>query len=317
MKLGAVVPCTSSKSGPAVHAAARNIDHDRPITEAADRWRSRLEAAPQGHIARGLYNGPGWVASLRMVDALQSTGAEVSWRIISAGYGLLHPDEEVTTYSATFLAGHADSVPGAASGANASLTWWAEVNRLRGQAQPLVRLASEVNGLVVAASTPYIDAIAEELTAVAQQVPTVVFCAGRPQDRTVARLAPRFDRRLREGAEPFVRGGDVGFNQRVAAKVVRLLGSSVIDRARVDEVLAAAMDRERPLRHGRQVASDATVMAFIDAALTSDPSASRTALLRRWRDRGRACEQGRFRVLYEQVVAERRGQPALGEAACG
>jgi hypothetical protein len=317
MKLGAVVPCTNSKSGPTVHAAARNIDHDLPIPEAADRWRSRLTTAPQSNIARGLYKGPGWVASLRLVDALQATGAEVSWRIISAGYGLLHPEEQVTTYSATFLAGHADSVPGAASGANASLTWWNEVNRLRGQAQPLVRLASEVNGLVVTASAPYIDAIAAELTAAAQQVPTVVFCAGRPQDRTVAELAPRFDRRLREGADPFVRGGDVGFNQRVAAKVVDLLGPAVLDRVRVDEVLALAMDRAGPVRYGRQVASDATVMAFIDAALKADPSSSRTALLRRWRDRGRACEQSRFGALYERVVAERSRQLAFGEAACG
>jgi hypothetical protein len=174
-----------------------------------------------------------------------------------------------------------------------------------------------VDGLVVAASAPYVDAIGEEVAAAAQQVPTVVFCAGRPQDPEVAVLAPRFDRRLREGDVPFVRGGDVGFNQRVAAKVVELLGPAVIDHVQVDQVLARAMDREGPIRHERQVASDATVMAFINAALTSDPSASRTALLRRWRERGRACEQGRFRALFERVMAERNEQLMLGEAACG
>jgi hypothetical protein len=317
MKLGGVVPCTNGKSGSIVHAAARNIDHNLSVTEAADRWRSWLTAAPQSCTARDLYKGPGWVASLRLVDALQATSTEVSWRIISAGYGLLHPEEQVTTYSATFLTGHADSVPGAARGANANPTWWTEVNRLRGQGRPLVRLASEVHGLVVAASAPYLDAIAEELTAAAQRVPTVVFCAGRPRDRAVAKLAPQFDRRLREGADPFVRGGDVGFNQRVATKVVELLGPAVLDRDRVDEVLVSAMECAGPVRYRRQVASDATVMAFIDAALTADPSSSRTALLRRWRERGRACEQGRFGALYERVVAERSSQLAFGEAACG
>jgi hypothetical protein len=317
MKLGGVVPCTDSKSGSSIPAAAGNLDGNLPATEAAERWLSLLAAASPCCRARELYKGPGWAASLRLVQALQAAEAEVDWRIISAGYGLLHPEEQVTRYSATFLAGHADSVPGPAGGGDTGGSWWAHVNRLRGQARPLVQFASEVDGLVVAASAPYVDAVADELVTAAQQVPTVVFCAGRPKNPDVAALAPPFDRRLREGDDPFVRGGDVGFNQRVAAKVVRLLGASAVDRARVDEVLAAAMDRERPLRHGRQVASDATVMAFIDAALASNPSASRTALLRRWRDRGRACEQGRFRVLYERVVAERRGQPALGEAACG
>jgi hypothetical protein len=317
MKLGGVVPCTDSKSGYSVPAAARDLGGTLPVTEAAERWHSMLASVSPCCSARELYKGPGWVASLRLVEALQAAAAEVDWRIISAGYGLLHPEEQVTRYSATFLAGHTDSVPGPAGGGDGSGGWWTHINRLRGQAQPLVQFASEVDGLVVAASAPYVDAVAEELVTAAHQVPTVVFCAGRPKNPDVAALSPPFDRRLREGDDPFVRGGDVGFNQRVAAEVVRLLGTSVIDRARVDEVLAAAMDREPPLRHGRQVASDATVMAFIDAALTSDPSASRTALLRQWRDRGRACEQDRFRVLLERVVAERRGEPTLGEAACG
>ena len=317
MRLAAVVPCTDSKSGAGPLRALGALDEPRRREELAGRWIDYLAAAPYTSTARNLYKGPGWIASLRMVDAVQAMGAQVVWRIISAGYGLLRPDEQVTRYSATFLAGHTDSVPGAGADADAAGAWWTLINRLRGQPQPLVELAEEVDGLVVAASAPYVDAVSGELVEAAQRVPTVVFCAGRPKDLAVAALAPQFDRRLREGDDPFVRGGDVGFNQRVATRCVELLGADVVDRARVEEVLAVAMDREGPVRHGRQVASDATVMAFIDAALTSDPKASRTALLRRWRERGRACEQGRFGVLYERVVAERSGQLTLGEAASG
>lgn len=316
MKLGAVVPCTDSKAAGPVHAAIRDLGADTPLPDAPDRWCRLLEQGTPCCSARELYKGPGWTASVRLVDALQ-TAAELDWRIISAGYGLLHPDQPVVRYAATFLAGHADSVPGAAQGPDATGDWWVQLNRLRSQPQPLARLAEQVEGLVVAASATYVDAVGHELVEVAQLVPTVVFCSGRPRDPAVAALVPRFDRRLREGNDPFVRGGDVGFNQRVAARCTELLGPNVVDRPRVDEVLAVAMEREGPLKHGRQSASDAAVMAFINAALTVDPSVSRTALLRRWRDRGRACEQGRFRELYGRVVAERNGQLTLGEAACG
>jgi len=317
VQLAAVVPCTDSKFGAGPGVALREIDRLLPREHFAEEWVDRIATAPPHGRAGDLYKGPGWAASLSLVTALQATETHVEWRIVSAGYGLLHPDDQVARYSATFLAGNPDSVPGVGADADATVDWWTSVNRLRGAPQPLLHLAQAVDGLLIAASAPYVDAMTPGILAAADRVPTVVFCAGRPRHPGVAALAPRFDRRLREGGDPFVRGGDVGFNQRVAAKVVELLGLAVIDRARVDEVLAGAMDREGPLRHERQVASDATVMAFIGAALTSDPSVSRTALLRRWRDKGRACEQGRFRVLYERVVEERRGQLSLEEADCG
>ena len=317
MKLGGVVPCTNGKSAGSVHAAGRDLDPSASVRDAADRWHGLLAAAPPCCPARDLYKGPGWVASLGLVAALHGTGCEVDWRIVSAGYGLLRPEELVTRYAATFLAGHPDSLPGVADGAEASGAWWTLINEARRQPQPVLQFADQVDGLIVAASATYVDAIGHELIAAARLAPTVVFCAGRPKDPAVAGLAPRFDRRLREGDDPFVGGGDVGFNQRVATRCVEVLGPDVVDQARVEELLTEAMDREGPVHHTRRVASDSTVMAFIDAALTVDPSASRTALLRRWRDRGRACEQARFGALYGRVIEERDEQLTLGEAACG
>ncbi|MEX2375163.1 MAG: hypothetical protein WD942_06195 [Dehalococcoidia bacterium] len=317
MRLAVVVPCTDSKSGNGGLVALRDLNRTLPVSEIAKRWVDQLSAAPPHSLARDLYKGPGWTASLNLVVALQDTEAEVDWRILSAGYGLLRPDEQTTRYSATFLAGKPDSVPGGDLEAEAASRWWSKVNCLRDQAEPLLRLAYGMDGLIVAASAPYVDALSPEILAASSTVPTVVFCTGRPRVSEVSALAPHFDRRLREGDEPFVRGGDLGFNQRVATRLVEELGTAITDRSRVDEVLAAAMDREGPVRHGRRVASDATVMAFIESALTRDPSASRTALLRRWRDAGRACEQRRFGDLYQRVVAERSGQMAFGEAVHG
>lgn len=313
MNIGVVVPCTDSKAGRTPVTAIRMLDGFRDPEEAATRWLTLLSGSDLCCEARKLYRGPGWAAGLSLVSAVRRAGAHVDWRIISAGYGLLHPEERVARYSATFRSGSPDSVPGSDGEVDGLVRWWEAVNRTRGQDRALVGVVSRLDGLVVAASATYVDALSAEVVTVAEQVPTVVFCAGRPRDPRVAALVPRFDRRLREGDEPFVQGGDVGFNQRVATRCVELLGLDVVDRVRVDEVLAAAMDREGPVRHGRQAASDAAVMAFIGVALAADPAVSRTALLRRWRDRGWACEQGRFGALYERVVAERDGQLVLGE----
>lgn len=317
MKAGVVVPCTDSKLLGPVRAAVRDLQSDLPLAEAAVRWVDLLTAARPCSTARDLYRGPGWMASLGLVAALQDAATSVDWRIISAGYGLLHPEEQVTCYSATFIAGQSDSVPGTSVHSDAASTWWAELNQARGRQQPLLQLASEVDGLLVAASASYVDAVTPELLLAAERIPTVVYCAGRPRDPKIAALTPAFDRRLREGSDSFVRGGDVGFNQRVASRVVEELGVGAFSFERADELLAAAMDREKPMRYDRRTADDETVMDFIGAALACDPSSSRTALLRRWREGGRACEQRRFGILYDRVVAERRRQLRLGEAARG
>ena len=317
MRVAAVVPCTGGKVGDGPGVALRDVDPGLSTGERAVRWMDRAVAAPPLGAARDVYKGPGWSAGLQLIAALKAATSKVEWRIISAGYGLLRPEDHVARYSATFLAAHEDSVHGTVGGENVAGDWWAAINRLRGQPQPLVKLASEVDGLVFAASASYVDAVAEELVRAADRVPTVVFCAGRPRDRDVAPLAPPFDRRLREGPEPFVQGGDVGFNQRVATRVVELLGTTVVDRPQVEELLTAAMDREQAVRYKRRVASDAEVMAFIAEALASDPSASRTGLLRQWRDAGGACEQRRFGGLYELVVEENMAQLRPEETTCG
>lgn len=59
----------------------------------------------------------------------------------------------------------------------------------------------------------------------------------------------------------------------------------------------APIDRER---HG-----DDDVRAFIIKALDENPKMGWTKLLREWRNSGHACEQKRFRGLYQDVKAER------------
>jgi hypothetical protein len=53
--------------------------------------------------------------------------------------------------------------------------------------------------------------------------------------------------------------------------------------------------------------SDDEVREYITAKLQQTPSAKHTGLLRQLRDSGRACEQSRFRRLFEEVRGTRHG----------
>jgi len=49
------------------------------------------------------------------------------------------------------------------------------------------------------------------------------------------------------------------------------------------------------------------VRSYVTSKLGENPSAKHTALLRQLRDSGRACEQSRFRRLFEEVRGTRHG----------
>ena len=53
--------------------------------------------------------------------------------------------------------------------------------------------------------------------------------------------------------------------------------------------------------------SDDEVRSYVGSKLQENPSAKHTALLRQLRDSGRACEQSRFRRLFEEVRGARHG----------
>jgi hypothetical protein len=44
-------------------------------------------------------------------------------------------------------------------------------------------------------------------------------------------------------------------------------------------------------------------MAFVKSALKASPRLTHTPALRMWRESGRACEQKRFRRLFQEVAS--------------
>jgi hypothetical protein len=154
----------------------RSVPHKRVESRAAE-WIRRLRAAKTTHEAINLYQGEYW----QVVRAL-SAGADAHLWIASAGYGLIPADKRVSSYSATFASGDADSVVQAANGRNASRTWW---TLLRGfaAAEPEIGPSDVV---VVIASAAYVHAAGEDLLQMRRRLPAreqlVVFSSFIGQD---------------------------------------------------------------------------------------------------------------------------------------
>ena len=301
-RLGVVVPCTDSKRSWAEPVRLGPSAFAGPTDERARLWVERIESARPYRPLPEVYRGVGWSASLDLVEAVRKVGMRADARVISAGLGLVPLEASIPVYSATFTPGQVDSVTQNGTAPRVgNRDWWTAVNSAMGRPRPLVAWADGLNGMVVAASGWYVDAISDELAEVIQTVPTVVFSASWPRDNWLADVTPVFDRRLREGEDPFVRGNDQNLNQRVAERALLELGERVTDVHAVSALLEEQMKRPAPRRHERRTASDDVVAAFIERELLRDPNASKSRLLRRWRDSGRACEQRRFGAIFEEV----------------
>jgi hypothetical protein len=72
-------------------------------------------------------------------------------------------------------------------------------------------------------------------------------------------------------------------------------------------------DVESPKSPDSERPDEDEVRAFIDERLEHDPKVGWTKLLRTWRESGHACEQKRFRSLYQEAVAERHRQSLPSE----
>jgi hypothetical protein len=102
--------------------------------------------------------------------------------------------------------------------------------------------------------------------------------------------------------QPAVGGARTSLHARLARRIVeesverRLVASEV--RRRYVELAQAAPP---PKRYDRVPADDDDVRRFVVKELQGNPGATHTRLLRKFRSSGRACEQSRFKLLFQQA----------------
>src|SRR5262245_29431194 len=98
-----VVTCTKRKRGPVHPASQFRSLPILPPDELAREWLARAAHAGAKKPVSQLYAGGGWCAAQGAYAAARKLGG-CRLHILSAGFGLVSPEEMIAPYSATFAA---------------------------------------------------------------------------------------------------------------------------------------------------------------------------------------------------------------------
>lgn len=289
-KLTIVVTCTARKAGSVdPRLQVRNLPKVS-LPDRADIWARRVAEAVDKRPLDQLYKGEQWTASRSLARSACSRGFDVTLLVASAGLGIRKLTDVAPAYGATFTRGHADSVAIDVAG---SRQWW---DLLRAAADPdsSTRIVTS-NKLLLVLSDVYADALDDDLSELARTGVDALLVGGSRDIEGLSRLRPRGELRKALG------GTMTSLNLRMAARWLDLLD---LDRSVADPQVGRAFDFWAdqvavPERYERAHLTDDDVVAFARELRRADPKISRTRALRRLRDSGWACEQRRFRRLFD------------------
>jgi hypothetical protein len=306
-----VAACADKKRYPP-DRGARLRSHSRgSVAERVASFTAALAEAGPRLPASELYVGPYWATVRSLPEIAASAGRSARLWVASAGYGLIPASATVSPYSATFQIGHPDSVadPRSSHPVGEQLSgWWNELTRRRGSSDPEPRsLAELATGarratVLLIVSPRYFQAMRGDLL--------------RTAETLGERLIVISSQRLRDG-DPLhanvvvsesrltnvVGGALPSLHARVAARMLRDARSRAFTAATIRTLCAEIASTAAPRRvFARRPMSDDEVLEFIRRATARESSrASHTGLLRELRSNGLACEQKRFKRLFEEA----------------
>lgn len=312
-----VVTCTSRKTRvPLARFHLREV-RGRSIEERAQKWIDRLSVNGEADIpALHLYSGEYWSVARSLPSVARDAGITARIWICSAGYGLISPQSEVCSYSATFSPYERDSVTrgfDSDSKKVAAQQWWHTLARWSGPKGTELRSITAIARryprvpLLVVASSDYLHAVDQDLIGAAALLANssllLIASAGM---RTFGKLTDHLlpgDARLQSCL-----GGTRGtLNIRIAKRLLQYMGRGSICLEHQKSQLRQLLRRQPPIQqYSRQAITDSQIKKFINSELMRSGIASRTVLLRKLRDGGRACEQSRFAGLYRDVVSNEK-----------
>lgn len=292
--------CSSTKRvhvNPTLTVAAVREQHLQPF---AREWVKRVNAAAPAGRAGEIYGGPGVKAALAAARRLGCSAY-----FVSAGLSLLPEWRQIPSYDLSAVAG--ESCPPALASREASAAqWWSALNNELGRDRPIASLVCRTDGQVLMALPgSYLSMVADDLFSLSNFQRTKLRLIVSETASVPVWLEPyviRYDRRLSD-VPTAPKGANAYFSQRALGHFANLIvrhkleaAEIAVQREKVMQELGSASVAPAPKRKSQ---SDAQIFHWIESV---DPRRTRsaTALLSEFRRIGFACEQVRFRGVYEQ-----------------
>jgi hypothetical protein len=283
----------------------------------AKHWAKKLDLSKAAKTqADRLYLGPHWSASKGAFDAALEAGIDAQMYVVSAGYGLYPVDALVTSYAATFVPGHADSVsPPDLDRADRTAylsSWWTSLGEHLPLPNVKVRTFAQLaktrpqSRILVVAGGHYLDAIFEDLLEARGRLASpdylaVISAGASPatRKRLGSSLLP-VDARF----ENLLNGARTALNARVAQWLLHgVVNPSAIGADYFRRKLEEKAKALPPIRtFDRKPQEEWQVTQWIHNNLSRPEGASASAMLRYLRESGLACEQKRFGRIYNKAV---------------
>jgi len=308
-----ITSCTNRKKKAGTVLALEGTDTAASLFELARAWSQQVQALckSETQVAVELYAGRSITEAKRVAESLSAP-----LYIVSAGHGLLCPDDHIPSYNVT-TSPAADNVLHQCllRLGKSPADWWQALIHAVGTQRSLTELVARSPGTIMLLAVPsaYLGLLARELADLSEgdiarlRIITSPHGASTLPARLQSTVMP-YDERL-EGLDAYS-GTRSDFPQRALRHYVAVLeGHSLPLEAARRQVSKAMAALRKPVLPERQRKTDEEIMALLRSNWERFNGSS-TTLLRFLRDEALvACEQSRFRLLRQHLLTELNNKP--------
>ena len=308
-----VVTCTKRKRRPPDESLKFRHIAKGSIEQGFEVWVQRIMESREVLLPpRDLYAGDHWSVAVSLEQVAEASGFNAIIWVCSAGYGLLSIDKIIKPYSATFSSSHPDTVCRWGEGKYRSsykkmwwrlLTEWPDPDPDTPRSIMGLALREPTCPLIVVASRDYMEGILDDCNGARDELVdpdllSIVSAGSHDLPGLNSNLLPA-NVSLRRLVGGTVRTFNIRYTRKLLSAVRHeQLQASVLhqecSKILVQSPSSTAIQRTRT--------SDEDVRKFIWSSLEQHGKISRTALLHRLRESGRACSQNRFGRVFDATA---------------
>lgn len=272
----------------------------KSLEDLCSSWVKKVQKATDLETVRDTYGGRTFTESLSASDRLNA-----DLYVISAGLGLVHIEDAIPNYNLTVSQGSGSIADWLTERNKTPSEWWSLLNHKLTKPNPICRLATQSEGLLLALPSTYVELISEELLMLShgdlEKVYIITSHAGQQKlDQRLKNRCLPYDERL-DGSKDY-QGTRNDFPQRALSHFVNEIDFRNKSIKTVQRKVLEFLDQHaKPVLPPRIKLDDHEIRKLIRKNWVKYEGKS-NSLHRYLRDVAHvACEQKRFRNLWNEV----------------